>query len=164
MTVHDQICRKWLVSTLLFFTVIPGSWTVAAEQPVQLTAAYLTTWLSAYGDAWVSRDPEKAAELFSEDTSYQVNPYEQPHVGRTGVYDYWAEVTATQSNIKFDYQTISVTGKTGIAHWSAEFDIPSAGIRIKLDGIFVLEFDQSGKCERLREWWHSETEKLATGS
>jgi hypothetical protein len=47
-----------------------------------------------------------------------------------------------------------VNGKTGVAHWSAKFRAASTGSAIELDGVFVLEFDASGECTSLREWWH----------
>ena len=104
-----------------------------------------------------------AAKLFSEDSSYQVTPFEQPHLGQSGVHDYWAGVTEGQQNIRFEYQTIAISGNTGVAHWNAAFDVPG-GIHIELDGMFVLDFDENGKCQRLREWWHAETESAENGS
>lgn len=114
----------------------------------------LTDWLDAYGEAWESRDPDKAASLFTEDSSYQVTPYENPHVGQDGVRQYWATVTASQRNIEFEHRALSFSGNTGIVHWSAQFDVEPGDTHIELDGIFVLEFDEGGKCRRLREWWH----------
>lgn len=120
----------------------------------ELTVAGLTGWLEAYGEAWESRDADKASRLFSEGSIYQVSPYEQPHTGREGIHVYWSEVTKDQRNVDFEFQVLSVAGYTGIAHWSAEFDAASSSARIRLDGIFVLEFNEDGRCRQLREWWH----------
>lgn len=138
-----------------------GTGSASAGQTGELTMAGLTAWLDAYGNAWESRDAEKAAMLFAEESSYQVTPYEEPHTGPDGVREYWAGVTENQRNIRFEYQPLSVSGNTGIAHWSAEFDVESGGTHIELDGIFVLEFDASGKCARLREWWHLNSQEAA---
>ncbi len=164
MMIRDRVHFKRLLSSLMFLAAFSSPWAASADQPVHLTTSGLTSWLAAYGDAWESRDPEKAATLFSEDASYQVTPYEQPHIGRNGVREYWAGVTANQQNVQFESQTLGITGNTGIAHWSAEFDVVPAGIRIRLDGIFILEFDESGRCQRLREWWHSETDDAESGN
>jgi ketosteroid isomerase-like protein len=124
----------------------------------ELTMSALSNWLDAYGEAWESRDADAAAKIFSEDANYHVTPYEDPHVGQDGVRNYWAGVTENQRNVQFEYQTLSVTGNTGIAHWSANFDVAPDGPHIELNGIFVLEFDADGKCRRLREWWHLQTD------
>jgi len=31
-----------------------------------------------------------------------------------------------------------------------------ADLKTKLDGIFLIELDMSGKCTSLREWWHKQ--------
>lgn len=123
-----------------------------------LTMSALSNWLDAYGEAWESRDADAAAKIFSEDATYQVTPYEDPHVGQDGVHNYWAGVTENQRNVQFDHEPISVSGNTGVAHWSANFDVAPDGPHIELNGIFVLEFDTDGKCRRLREWWHIQTD------
>ncbi|MGH8246289.1 MAG: hypothetical protein ACREUU_07635, partial [Gammaproteobacteria bacterium] len=84
----------------------------------------------------------------------QDSPYEEPLLGPQGIHAYWTGVTKDQRNVEFRFQVIGVTGSTGIAHWSAAFDVETSKSRIELDGIFILDFDQSGKCRSLREWWH----------
>jgi len=39
--------------------------------------------------------------------------------------------------------------------WSAYTRIRD-GQRVRLDGVFLLEFDGDGRCTRLREWWHAD--------
>jgi hypothetical protein len=59
--------------------------------------------------------------------------------------------------VKFESKVIAVNGKTGVAHWHAKFRVASTGAILELDGVFVLEFDESGLCKSLREWWHLKT-------
>ncbi len=144
--------------SLSFVFLVSLIFTVGNAMADELTMSALSNWLDAYGEAWESRDADAAAKIFSEDATYQVTPYEEAHRGRSGVHDYWAGVTENQRNVQFEYQTLSVTGNTGIAHWSANFDVVPDGPHIDLNGIFVLEFDADGKCRRLREWWHIQTD------
>jgi hypothetical protein len=74
--------------------------------------------------------------------------------GRAAIEEYWRRVTADQRDIRFESRVIAVSGNTGIAHWKATFRVESTGAILTLDGIFVLEFDASGTCKSLREWWH----------
>ena len=60
--------------------------------------------------------------------------------------------------MKFESQVITISGKTGVAHWQATFRVASTGATLALDGVFVLEFDGSGQCKSLREWWRLKTE------
>jgi len=119
-----------------------------------LEFASLEVWLKQYGAAWEARDGVAAAALFTPDAIYHEMPFDAPRAGRAGIESYWREVTADQRDVKFRYEVIAVNGDTGVAHWSAEFRLQSSGATVKLDGVFVLDFDAAGKCSKLREWWH----------
>lgn len=117
------------------------------------------SWLRAYEVAWEERDPDKAVQIFTEDATYQVDPYSEPHVGHSGIRQYWADVTSDQRDVEFSAEVLAVTENTGIAHWHAELTQASSGALVTLDGIFVLEFSAQGKCSSLREWWHVQVEQ-----
>jgi ketosteroid isomerase-like protein len=119
-----------------------------------LDSAALETWLKKYGAAWESRDPVAAAALFTADASYHEMPFDPVKQGRAAIQDYWKSVTADQREIRFESKIIAVNGNTGVAHWKATFKLQSTGATIALDGVFVLEFSESGECRSLREWWH----------
>ena len=123
----------------------------------QLTPAALEAWLARYEQAWEQRDPERAAALFTENAPYHEMPFDAPKAGRSGIRDYWATVTADQRDVDFTSSVVAVNGQTGVARWSAKLKSASSGVRVELDGVFVLTFDDSGLCSELREWWHVRT-------
>lgn len=114
------------------------------------------SWLEAYGRAWRDRNPQAAAELFAENGSYQVTPFVEPMRGRPAILAYWSEVTRTEENIQFGFEVLAVTADFGIARWWASFLRVPPGLQTKLDGIFVISLDASGRCTSLREWWHKD--------
>jgi uncharacterized protein (TIGR02246 family) len=122
-----------------------------------LTPAAVEAWLTRYGQAWVERDPDRAAALFTENAPYHEMPFDAPKAGRAGIRDYWATVTADQRDVRVNTQLIAVTGQTAVARWSASLKSASAGVRVELDGVFILTFEGSGLCSELREWWHVRT-------
>jgi hypothetical protein len=108
-------------------------------------------WLDAYRKAWIERDADAAAALFTEDATYAEQPYQDAFVGREGVRDYWARVTATQSAIAMKYGTpITVGDRTAVEWWTT---LENGGVPITLAGAFILTFDASGLCRALREYW-----------
>ena len=128
---------------------------MSSAQAQSLTNARLVAWLASYGAAWEARDPDRAMVLFTESARYHEMPFDEPKMGRKGIREYWATVTADQRNVQFQSQVLAVHGNTGIAHWSAKFQSQSTGAMLELDGVFVLEFDATnGLCSSLREWWH----------
>jgi uncharacterized protein (TIGR02246 family) len=141
-----------VLKTLAVIAILAGA---APSAHAQLTSAKLDAWLGGYRDAWQNRDPERAAQLFTESATYRETPFDAPKNGRPGIREYWAGVTADQRDVEFHSQTIAVNGDTGVAHWSAKFKLASTGATVELDGVFVLDFDpKSGLCTALREWWH----------
>ena len=121
------------------------------------TRAGFEAWLARYGAAWETRDADAAAALFTADATYHEMPFDAPISGLDGIRDYWARVTADQREIHFNARPIVVSGKTGVAEWAANFRLESSGATIELNGVFVLEFDATGRCTSLREWWHVRT-------
>ncbi len=119
-----------------------------------MTSDDLSAWLNAYGHAWETKNPVAAAALFAEDATHHELPFADPALGRAGIREYWQSATRNQSDIKFHSDVVAVANAQGIAHWSAEFTRSPSNIRTKLDGIFLLEFDEHGLCRKLREWWH----------
>jgi hypothetical protein len=147
MTQQQRSARRRL--TLAATALLCAAGPSAAQE---LSTATLERWLSGYEQAWETRDAARAAELFTTDARYQEMPFDTPKIGRDGIRDYWATVTADQRDIDFRSAVVAVNGATGVARWSATFT--AAGARVELDGVFILTFDATGHCTELREWWH----------
>lgn len=111
-----------------------------------------TEWLDAYRKAWIERDPDAAAALFSDGATYAEQPYEDAFVGRGGIRDYWTRVTENQTDIEMRYGTpVTVGDRTVVEWWTT---LSNEGVPITLAGIFILAFDAVGLCRSLREYWH----------
>jgi uncharacterized protein (TIGR02246 family) len=111
-------------------------------------------WLSAYKRAWETRDPEAAANLFTENATYHETPFEDPVRGREGIRDYWSDVTRYQTGIEFSYEILATTETGGIAHWHSAFTRLTSDSAVELDGVFLVKLDADGRCTEFREWWH----------
>jgi len=129
-----------------------------------MTQELLKSWLDAYGRAWEIRDPEAAAALFTEEAIYQETPFVEPMRGRSAIAAYWSRATGSHTNVRFGYEVLTLAEDHGIAHWWCSFLRPPGTAFVKLDGIFVLEFDGVGRCKSLREWWHRQESQTAKHS
>jgi SnoaL-like domain len=118
--------------------------------------AAFKSWLEAYGRAWQERNPQAAADLFTEDGTYQVTPFVEPMRGRLAILEYWSNVARTEEDIQFGFEILAATQEAGIARWWASFLIVPQGLQTKLEGIFLISLDAGGRCRSLREWWHKE--------
>ena len=121
-----------------------------------MTLQAFDDWLHSYGRAWESRNAQASADLYAEDGTYHVTPFLEPMRGNLAILEYWTHVAQTQQNIQFGYEILAVTPEHGIARWWASFIIVPPGLNTKLDGIFLISLDESGRCHSLREWWHKQ--------
>jgi hypothetical protein len=114
--------------------------------------ATLEDWIEGYRLAWVNRDPEAAAALFTPDATYRSNIVEEPHTGREGVEYYWRTVTESQSEVEVRMGRPFVEGRrVAVEFWTI---MKVAGDQVTLPGCLLLEFDDDWSCRRLREYWH----------
>jgi nuclear transport factor 2 (NTF2) superfamily protein len=121
-----------------------------------LTRAAAESWLSDYGRAWQARDAAAFAALFSHDVRYHWTPFDSPQQGRHEVGEAFRAAVARQGAVRFDSELLAVTDSVALARWSCSFDRVGADHRVRLDGIFQMEFDEGGLCRVFREWWHSD--------
>jgi hypothetical protein len=116
----------------------------------------LEEWLHEYGRAWEKGDADLVVALFTADATYQVTPFREPMVGRAAIHDYWSQVPKNQGDITFGYDVWST--EPAVAHWWARYNAVRTDRWTRLDGVFLLEFDETGLCTSLREWWHADPE------
>lgn len=108
-------------------------------------------WAEVYRVAWEQADSEAVADLFTDDATYRDNIYEDAHQGRQGVIDYWSGVTSGQSNVNVVMGEPVVDDKRATVEFWTTMD--AGGAPITLAGCLLLDFDESGKCTALREYW-----------
>jgi hypothetical protein len=111
-------------------------------------------WIDAYGRSWEEKDPDAAADLFSDDSSYLELPFGDAYRGQDGVRTYWQGVTASQEDVtaRFGAPIVAADGRrAAVEFWVT---MVNGGAPTTLTGILFLRFDADGRCEDLREAWH----------
>ena len=119
-----------------------------------MDAEALRAWLDAYGRAWETRDPDAAVELFSEDATYRETPFGVVMEGRDAIRSYWQEIPETQRDISFGADILGLD--PALVHWWSSYTRIRDDAPVRLDGVFLLEFDDASRCTKLREWWHAD--------
>lgn len=116
-------------------------------------------WLDRYRAAWIERDADAAAALFTADAVYREQPFAAPFTGRSAIREYWSTVTRSQSDIDLQYGTPVVAGARVAVEWWTT--LLNDGAPLTIAGEFLLRFDDDGLCRELREYWVVSERKAA---
>ena len=115
----------------------------------------LQTWLDKYVEAWRTYTPAKIGELFSKDALYFYSPFdEQNHLrGREAIVADWLKEPNPVGSWEAHYAPVAVEGNVGVAQGRTRYFTANGAVEREFDNIFVMEFDDAGRCTRFTEWF-----------
>jgi len=115
----------------------------------------VAAWLDRYVQAWKSYDPGAIGALFAEDATYLYNPFDaEPLRGREAIVADWLVNPDAAGTYDAHYRPIAVEGNTAVTQGrSTYYEADGKTVRRVFDNIFVIRFDDSGRCIDFREWF-----------
>jgi len=124
---------------------------------VPLTKERVAAWLAAYVRAWETYDPDSIGELFTEDATYEYHPFEEPVRGRLAIVASWLENKDTPGTYDGRYEPIAIDDDLAVAHGRSRYftDASKAELSREYDNLFLIRFDDDGRCRSIREWYMS---------
>jgi ketosteroid isomerase-like protein len=122
-----------------------------------ITRESVNQWLQDYVSAWKSYDKEAIGALFSENATYQYNPYDEGDDvlrGRDVIIANWLENADAPNSWQAAYKVVAVDGNVAVAQGRTQyFQADGKTIRREFDNIFVMRFDDKGQCYEFCEWF-----------
>ena len=116
--------------------------------------ASVAAWLNNYVHAWKTYSAEAIGALFSEDARYYYGPFDEPLIGREAIVTSWLEDRDAPDQYDAHYAPIVVEGQTAIANGRSVYFAPgSKNVGAEYDNVFLLRFDDLGRCTEFREWF-----------
>ena len=112
-------------------------------------------WLDKYVEAWRTYEPTQIGDLFSEDALYFYSPWDEdcPLRGRKAIVADWLAEPNAAGSWEARYVPIAIEGNTGVAQGRTRYLRPDGSVERQFDNIFVLQFDDDGRCTRFTEWF-----------
>jgi len=119
-----------------------------------LDRASVASWLDAYVRAWKSYDPEAIGDLFSENAICAYSPFSEPVRGRAAIVASWLEEPDAAGTYDGHYEPILIEGDRAVANGkSLYFEQDGSTLKTEWNNIFLLRFDDDGRCAEYREWY-----------
>jgi ketosteroid isomerase-like protein len=114
------------------------------------TRARVIEWLGEYERAWRTAGTGGLGRLFSDDASYQLDPYEPPIEGLEDIASMWErEREGPDEQFTMESAIIAVDGDTAVVRLEVHYDGPPP---TEYRDLWILEFDRTGRCRSFEEW------------
>ena len=137
-------------------------WHTTPTPQVPVTRATAQKWLDAYVTAWKTYDQRAIADLWS-DTAVWHYPFQTRASGREEIVAEWMSECDAFAGESFDakYYPVVIEGDRVVTHGRTVFYEPNSDrVVTAYDNIWLLRFDESGRCAEFHEWYagHPEDE------
>ena len=120
------------------------------------------SWLDRYVEAWTSYDPAAVGDLFSAGATYRYHPWDEGDDvvhGREAIVSAWVEPEGAASGRDAEgtydghYEAYAVDGDRAVGvGWSRYWtDASRATLRATYHNVFLLRFDDDGRCAEFTE-------------
>lgn len=113
-------------------------------------------WLDAYVHAWLTYDPQEIGALFSDDAEYYYSPFSEVVRGREAIVTAWAAPDRRDApgTYQAHYEPLAVDGQVVVANGrSRYFEADGTTPTRTFDNIYVIRFDDAGRCTEFKEWY-----------
>jgi ketosteroid isomerase-like protein len=105
-------------------------------------------WVAAYERAWRTAGVETLRELFTEDASYRMSPYEEPERGLAAIGALWErERDGPDEKFAMTHEVVVVDGDTAVARIEVDY---ASGAEYR--DLWLIRFAADGRCREFEEW------------
>jgi hypothetical protein len=110
--------------------------------------AHVEAWIEGYERAWRTAGTGPLAELFTEDASYRMSPYEEPVVGLAAIGALWErERVGPEEGFEMSHEIVAVDGGTAVVRLEVRYE---AGAEYR--DLWLIRFAADGRCREFEEW------------
>ena len=107
-------------------------------------------WVTAYERAWRTAGTESLRELFVEEATYSMGPYEEPAVGLAAIAELWErERQGPEEKFAMRHEVVAVEGETAVVRVEVQYGPPR---RLQYRDLWIVRFASDGRCGEFEEW------------
>jgi ketosteroid isomerase-like protein len=107
----------------------------------------VTRWINGYLAVWNSNDPDGIRALFTDDATYQTEPYRPAWNGADEIVAGWLNKRDAPGETSFSWQLSNTAGDTVFVIGTTRY--PAA----VYSNLWIIELGDDGRCRRFTEWW-----------
>ncbi len=112
--------------------------------------ATLLDWLDRYERAWRTAGTDGLGELFTEEATYSMSPYEETHLGLEAIAKLWeGERQSADEDFTMTSEIVAVEDGVGVVR--VEVHYRDAPVREYRD-LWIVTLGEDGRCREFEEW------------
>jgi len=116
----------------------------------ELAHARIEAWVAAYERAWRTVGTEALRELFADDASYRMSPYEEPARGIAAIAELWErERESPDEPFEMSHAIVAAEGDTAVIRVEVRYGGPE---RLRYRDLWIVRFAADGRCREFEEW------------
>jgi hypothetical protein len=105
-------------------------------------------WIETYERAWRTAGTDSLAELFAEEASYRMSPYEEPAVGLTAIGELWErERVGPHEEFEMTHKIVAVDGEVAVVRVEVAY---AKGAEYR--DLWLIRFGPDGRAREFEEW------------
>jgi hypothetical protein len=106
------------------------------------------SWVARYERAWRTAGTGPLGELFSEDASYRMSPYEEPVIGLEAIGELWErERQGPDEEFEMRHEIVATEGGTAVVRVEVDY-----GRGTSYRDLWIVRFAGDGRCRDFEEW------------
>ncbi len=104
-------------------------------------------WLARYERAWRAPGTDSLSEIFSDEATYQLAPYDEPIAGLDAIAAMWErEREGPNEQFTMTSEIVALDGDTAVIRVEVHYE----GREYR--DLWLARFDDSGRCAHFEEW------------
>jgi ketosteroid isomerase-like protein len=110
----------------------------------------IEAWVAGYERAWRTAGAELLRELFTEDATYRMSPYESPATGLAEISDLWErEREAHDERFEMRHEVVAVEEDVAVVRVEVHYLKPGGA---EYRDLWIVRFAADGRCREFEEW------------
>lgn len=110
----------------------------------------IEAWVAAYERAWRTAGTEALRELFSEDATYRMSPYEEPAIGLGAIAGLWErERLGPDEAFEMEHWIVAAEGDVAVVQLEVRYGPPQ---QLEYRDLWIVRFGPDGRCREFEEW------------
>jgi hypothetical protein len=106
-------------------------------------------WIETYEELWRTTGTDRLGELFAEDATYSMGPYESTEHGLAAIAELWErERVSADERFTMESEVIAIDDDVAVARIEVHyFDKPQ-----EYRDLWIVRFGADGRCVAFEEW------------